>query len=357
MSCSRVSLQGPTIVSWPSLVRWAARLRLPFWLWAIIIGIVPTRLLATLDYLIVPPAGLGGYLLDTALVLSLFLVYFVCAIHFISRRIERLVDYVRQMSPGLPVNALKIPFRLANVLAVWLALLVAITLLFGLPSPTTIFSEHLAVIAYFFFILASFLWIYGYSMYAIHRAGKLPLRLKPFTEDRTLGLKPFGNASLRLASIYAVFPVTWTFAQLVAIDVEIPGGVSITFAPIRLSDIIFSVGLILVGIVLFFLPLLSIRKRLLEAKRQELSWVTPRYTTVIAKLKQQIPKTPQEDKANQTQALADELTIMRQIQQDIQKIQSWPFDIGVVSRLATVLIVPPILGVLARILILVFLHL
>src|SRR6266568_2184404 len=43
------------VISWPSLVRQASRLRLPFWLWAIIIGFVPTRLLATIDYLFVPP--------------------------------------------------------------------------------------------------------------------------------------------------------------------------------------------------------------------------------------------------------------------------------------------------------------
>jgi len=339
------------------LVRRAARLRLPFWLWAIIIGFVPTRLLATIDYLIVPPGGPGGYLLDTALVLSIFLVYFVYAIRSISNRMERLSEYVKQMSPDVPVDSLRIPFRLASILAVWVILLVAITFLFGFPSPTSVFSEHIAVIAYFFLILASFLWVYGYSMYAIHQAGKLPLRLKPFTEDRTLGLKPFGTASLRLASIYAVFPVTLTLLELVTLNVEIPGGITITFAPLRLTDVIFSFGLILAGIALFFLPLLSIRKRLQEAKRQELSWVTPRYTTIIQKLREQISKTPPEDRSSQTQALADELTMMRQVQQDMQKIQSWPFDLGVVSRLATVLVIPPILGVLARILILVFLHL
>ena len=346
-----------TVISWPSFVRRAAGLRLPFWLWAIIIGFVPTRLLATLDYLFVPPGGLGGYLLDTALVLSIFLVYFVYAIRFISNRMEGLGDYVKQMSPDMPIDGLRIPFRAGNILAVWVILLVAITLLFGFPSPTTVFSEHIAVIAYFFLILASFLWVYGYSMYAIHQAGKLPLRLKPFTEDRTLGLKPFGTASLRLASIYAVFPVTLTLIELVTLNVEIPGGITITLAPIRLTDVIFSFGLILAGIVLFFLPLLSIRKRLQEAKRQELSWVTPRYTTIIEKLKEQISKTPTEEGANHAQALADELTMIRQVQQDLQKIQSWPFDLGVVSRLATVLVIPPILGVLARILILVFLHL
>ena len=351
-------MHGPsTVISWPSFVRLVAGLRLPFWLWAIIIGFVPTRLLATLDYLIVPPAGLGGYLLDTALVLSFFLVYFVYAIHFISNRMERLNDYVKQMSPNMPGDGLRIPFRLGNVFVVWVILLAAITFLFGFPSPTAVFSEHITVIAYFFLILASFLWVYGYSMYAIHRAGKLPLRLKPFTEDRTLGLKPFGTTSLRLASVYAFFPVTLTFLELVTVDVEISGGITIIFSPIRLTDIIFSAGLILAGIALFFLPLLSIRRRLQEAKHEEQSWVTPQYTAIITRLKEQISKMPREDSANQTQALADELTMVRQIQQDIQKIQSWPFDLGVVSRLATVLVIPPILGVLARILILVFLHL
>src|SRR5437879_6687386 len=90
---------------------------------------IPTSLLATLDYLIVPPAGLGGYLLDTALVLSFFLVYFVYAIHFISNRMERLNDYVKQMSPNMPGDGLRIPFRLAHVFGVWEILLIDVTLL------------------------------------------------------------------------------------------------------------------------------------------------------------------------------------------------------------------------------------
>src|SRR5207249_273274 len=114
-------LHSPSkVISWPPLVRRAARLRLPFWLWAIIIGFVPTRLLATLDYIVVPPSGLGGYLIDTALVLSIFLVYFVYAIRFISNRLERLNEYVLQMCPDEPLHCLSIPFRLVNFLIVML---------------------------------------------------------------------------------------------------------------------------------------------------------------------------------------------------------------------------------------------
>src|SRR5439155_263425 len=87
-----------------------------FLIMGIMIGFVPTRLLATIDYLFVPPRGPGGYLLDTALILSIFLVYFVYAIRFISNRMERLNEYVIQMSPDAPVDGLRIPFRLANIL-------------------------------------------------------------------------------------------------------------------------------------------------------------------------------------------------------------------------------------------------
>src|SRR5438552_1308771 len=331
---------------------------LPFWLGAVIVSFVPTKILSTIDYVLAPPQGIGNLILDDALFLSLIMLYFLYAMRYITRRIDRLGEYVKGMNLGNTALHLGTSHRLSRVLLIWIILLGISTLLSPIPSTIEkVALEQIPVFAYFFLILALFLWTYGSSMLAIYRAGKLPFRLKPFTEDRTLGLKPFGTASMRLASVYAIFPITWTFVELVSIDVEIPGGVSITFAPIRLTDIIFSVGLILTGIVMFFLPLLSIRERLQEAKRQELSWVTPRYTTIITRVKEQVPKTLPENGATQTQALADELTMVRQIQQHIQMIQSWPFDCGVVSRLATVLVIPPILGVLARILILVFLHL
>jgi len=59
---------------------------------------------------------------------------------------------------------------------------------------------------------------------------------------------------------------------------------------------------------------------------------------------------------NEKDDLASELSIVRQIEGDVHRIQTWPFDLGVITRLATVLVLPPILGVVARVMILIFLR-
>src|SRR5207244_12939300 len=68
--------------------------------------------------------------------------------------------------------------------------------------------------------------------------------------------------------------------QLITINVEVPGGVTVGLGSFRASDLIILGGLILVGVILFLIPLLGIHRRLQEARRQELSWITPRYTNL-----------------------------------------------------------------------------
>jgi hypothetical protein len=243
------------------------------------------------------------------------------------------------------------------VLLIWIILLGIITLLSPIPSTIEkVALEQIPVFAYFFLILALFLWTYGSSMLAIYRAGKLPFRLKPFTEDRILGLKPFGTASMRLASVYAIFPIIVTITQLFKINVEVPGGVTVEPGSFEAGNAIFLGGLILVGVALFLLPLVGIHRRLQEARRRELDWITPRYTTLVQRLKDRMSRSDQLESADEKDALASELSAVRQVESDIHRIQTWPFDIGVITRLATVLVLPPILGVIARIMILIFLR-
>ena len=332
--------------------------RVPFWLGAVIVSFVPTKILSTIEYLLVPSQGVGSLILDEALVLSLIMLYFLYAMRYIATRMDRLSEYTNGMSPENTTLRLKTsPIRLSRVLIVWIILLVVIDLVSPIPSSIEgAVSNHVLVFAYFFLILAFFLWTYGSSMVAIYRAGKLPFQLKPFTEDRTLGLKPFGTVSMRLVSVYGIFPIIVTFLQLITINVEIPGGVTVGLGSFRASDLIILSGLILVGVVLFLLPLVGIHRRLQDARRQELSWVTRRYTNLVQRLKDRITRSDQFENANEKDALASEISIVRQIQSDIHRIQTWPFDLGVITRLATVLVLPPILGVAARIMILIFLR-
>ncbi len=58
---------------------------------------------------------------------------------------------------------------------------------------------------YWALIIATMIWTFGYSMFAIFRMGRLPLKLKSFTEDRELGSEPlwrrFAQADRHLLSI------------------------------------------------------------------------------------------------------------------------------------------------------------
>src|SRR5437016_965971 len=330
---------------------------LPFWLGAVIVSFVPTKILSTIEYLLAPSQGIGSLILDEALVLSLVMLYFLYTMRYITRRIDRLSEYAKGMSPGNTTLHLGTPYRPSRVLLIWIVLLGALTLLSPIPFTIEgVVSNHILVFSYFVLILASFLWRYGSSMLTIYRAGKLPFQLKPFTEDRTLGLKPFGAVSMRLVSVYAIFPIIVTFLQLITLNVEVPGGVTVGLGSFRASDLIILGGLILVGVVLFLLPLVGIHRRLQEARRDELNWITPRYTTLVQRLKDQMARADQYENVNETDALASELSIVRQIESDIHRIQTWPFDLSVCTRLATILVLPPTLAVVARIMILIFLR-
>ncbi len=328
---------------------------MPFWALALIIGFVPVRALEITDYF-VAHAELSASILGASLIFSLLIIYFLYSMRFITERINRLSDYAQKMSPEATTVDFSIPYRLPWVSVVWLILLGVNSLLFGLPNDFNgVFAEDLPLFAYFFFLFATFLWVYCYSMLEIYRAGKLPLQLTPFTEDRTLGLKPFGTTSLKLVSVYAVFPIVVTVLGQINVILDAPGGVTVQLAPLRASDIIFIMGLVLVGMGLFFLPLLSIHRRLREAKRTELGWVNSQYTTIVRKLKELTVTGREDEYRDERRALADELTMVRQLQSDVLRIQTWPFDLGVITRLGTLLVLPPFLGVAARILILTFL--
>src|SRR3989442_546088 len=293
----------------------------PFWLGAVIVSFVPTKILSTIEYLLVPSQGIGSLILDEALVLSLVMLYFLYTMRYITRRMDRLSEYAKGMSSeGTALRLRTPPYRLSRVLLLWITILVVITLVSPIPlSFEGIVSNHVLVFAYFFLILAFFLWTYASSMLTIYRAGKLPFQLKPFTEDRTLGLKPFGTVSMRLASVYAIFPIIVTLLQLLTIDVEVPGGIILELGSFRTSDLIILGGLILVGIIVFLIPLLGIHRRLQVARRQELSWITPRYTSLVQRLKERLTHSDQFVNPNEKDALSSVISVVLQIEGDIPR--------------------------------------
>jgi len=68
---------------------------LPFWLGAVIVSFVPTKILSTIEYVLVPSQGFGSLILDDALVLSLVMLYFLYTMRYITRRMDRLGEYAK----------------------------------------------------------------------------------------------------------------------------------------------------------------------------------------------------------------------------------------------------------------------
>jgi hypothetical protein len=205
-------------------------------------------------------------------------------------------------------------------------MIVIITLAGGLPGTS---QQFLSDLPWFYFYLsqATLIWVYAYSMYSIYRMGKLPLRLKPFSEDKTLGLQPFGTASLQLTAIYLVYTIFVPFPYVV-------GNPSV-------GNLSILAGFFLLSLVLFLLPLVSLRGKLSQVKREKLNWIGPKYTQVIQRV--------EAGDGPLDIGLSNELSAIKEIQRDIEQIHHWPFDVTAFARLSAV-VLTVVAIILARIL-------
>ncbi|MGI0149060.1 MAG: hypothetical protein ACREDF_05970, partial [Thermoplasmata archaeon] len=106
---------------------------------------------------------------------------------------------------------------------------------------------------------ATALWVLGFSLVAVYRIGKLPMRLQPFTADRTLGLRPFASTTFRLTAVYYALVLVTILS-----DVDAPVRPQYTVAR--------SLGFVFLGVLLFVLPLRSLHEKLARVKAEKLSW-------------------------------------------------------------------------------------
>ncbi len=173
-------------------------------------------------------------------------------------------------------------------------------------------------------------------MKTLNDLGHARLSLRPFTEDRSLGLRPFGRAALRLAAIYEV-------AIVVAAIPEIIGA---NFSPTGVPTFVI---LGFLGAFFFFLPLESFRRLMRAAKTQELEWISPRYEELV--------KAVRESRGLHIDGgIVGSLSALDKIQRDVQQIHTWPIDAAIATRLATLTVMPLCVAVLAREIMILALH-
>ncbi len=300
-----------------------SRVGLPFWLGAILIGFLPFLAILAVGEIL---AGLTDYFLSTfILFIPLFLVvnlYCQGAARYARIRIEKLVEcsapMYREKDP-VRLNAL---YGLRGAMILWvLTCLILIPLFVVSQGQYTPYQTLLVSVApwlYYALFFGTFFWTLSYSVYSLYKIGRLRLTLKHFTEDRTLGLKAFGTASLQLTGIYVVF------VALFAVPNTVQGLVNIQFLALY-------AGLFLIALLLFILPLLSLHAKLLSAKREILTQLTPQYKELVQQLQSKGIR-------NVDEKLANQLDVLKHVLQDVNQIHSWPFDTGIIVRLSAIVL-------------------
>ncbi len=169
-----------------------------------------------------------------------------------------------------------------------------------------------------FFAVSTFLWVYFSSIFGMHKLGKM-ITLSPFYDDSMLGVRPIGSLSLSLA--FAYFLGLGSFLLLFSFN-----------API-FSTIVFGTGLVLVGLVMFFLPLYSLHKRMLAHKQQELAVARSKLVRLLTESNNTGSETPRT-------SLEDLKSLFRidMARKEISSLPTWPFDTSILRRLIAIVL-------------------
>jgi hypothetical protein len=329
------------------------RLGVPLWVGVFLLTTAPIVSLEAI-------AGAGQPVSFYYLVLSnvVLIPYLLYGSVVVRRAVERAAEEARDaldargevaaMSARVnSVLSLRPLYGTSGVIVCWALVETIFALLFYVPStirPYELSSAPLFVAlgvagnAFFTLIEATILWVFVYSMYSLYRMGGLPLRLKPFTEDRTLGLRLFGTTSLKLVSIYEVY------MALLVITISFVSGIeNLPFLSTYVASFLF-------GLAIFLLPLLSFRRKLIKVKAETTSILSSRYTQLVNEVFASSPDAPIPNSLN------NDIATVKQILQDVRQVYSWPFDTGVATRAGTTIVIPLMITIVGREVLLQLLH-
>ena len=305
-----------------------ATLHLPFYVGVPLFGaLIPTLLSVARVYVetgVIPTdlQSLRLYIGWTAIVIASQV-----ASRHICRRMSKLDAYVQLMKPdGGPTEV----GLLGSIWgASWVYFLFFLWLWFGSGYTGILVGTALVSVVPF---LATFLWVFIAAFYLLIRTAKLPLRLKSFIEDPTMGVRPLVTESLRFVTLYEAL-LLGVFIYPVVIRYQC----GCSSAPDIFYEALFTCAF-LTGLIMFLLPLSSLHSRLRSLKRDETAWINSQYSVLFRKL-----KLNDESVFDEKTSMA--LIAVDKVRRDIRQIREWPIDGGIVAKIVTALGLPIIVQV------------
>lgn len=175
----------------------------------------------------------------------------------------------------------------------------------------------------------TFIWMYASSIRGLHQLGKRHLHFVSFYEDEHLGMRPLGTISLSLALVYFL-------------------GIGLVFfsaTPVPIPLLAASLGLILLGVILFFLPLHVVHDKMAKEKHAAEKLLKKRLTQLMATF----------EREDQSSHEITDMLLFQTLEQKVSRISEWPFDTVTLSWFSAIVIT--VLGTVITRYLLVFLGL
>lgn len=164
--------------------------------------------------------------------------------------------------------------------------------------------------------LSSVVWTYWSISAGMRRFSSAPLELRPYYEDPFLGLKPIGSLALSLATVYFGFIALLLLSLLTSSSTPTIGDI------IGVGAFLF--GLIALGVLLFFLPLTKLHRRMIAEKRIARTALNPKLRTLF----QDSPNPHSDDVGH---VLRVDL-----MDRKVAGMALWPYDVGILGRLSVI---------------------
>ena len=180
---------------------------------------------------------------------------------------------------------------------------------------------------FIYLVYGTFIWTYVSSIKCLYDLSKQPLRLAEFYEDTHLGMKSFGSLSLSLALIYFSGLGLIFFSFL-----SVP-------PPLELAVVI----MILVGVILFFLPLITIHQKMRDKKRSERKKLKSHYTQLLKSIDEPLNHGDATEVKNLRYMVAVDI-----IDRQVTAIPEWPIDSKSFTRLSAI-VLTIVIGIATRI--------
>lgn len=262
-------------------------------------------------------------LLSNFLWYALF-IYLTFSIYFLRKRLQNMEDVLISLSAD-GKNSVVESFNLVSelypqLLIAFMFFWIYISSIPGLLSNGTLVAINAPV--YILrslmrsIIFASFFWVYLSGLWGLYRFGKKNLILKSYHIDNYLGLRDLGELSFYFSRVYLVgLGIFMTHVFF--------GNKSGHTASINSP---FMIILPLLGLILFFVPLLKIREKMVETKKNEFKKIRMTYGSELSKINESFTEASQLNK----------LLAYESLERKVEDIATWPFEIPLVGKLAVI---------------------